>query len=186
MRAILIFSMSVLFIILTGCSSLTVRQDYDREYDFSQYKTYRWPADSEMDKYDVLTKNSLAYKRVQTAVDKDLQAKGFSMRESGETDFVVVAHAGVKEKMQIYQDGSGRYGWYDPWWGPYGGYTDVSYYKEGTLVIDIVDRKNKELAWRGIGTGVVKEYNNPDKMQKDLDAAVAKILDNFPPDAAAE
>ncbi|TVL99763.1 MAG: DUF4136 domain-containing protein [Candidatus Brocadia sp. WS118] len=186
MRSILLSSMFALLLILTSCSSLIVRHDYDREYNFNQYKTYRWPADSEIDKNDVLARNSLVYKRVQAAVDKELKAKGFTLQESGETDFVVVAHAGVKDKMQIHQYGGGRYGWYDPWWGPYGGYTDVSYYQEGTLVIDIVDLKSKELAWRGTGSGVVKEYNNPDKMQKDLNAAVAKVLANFPPGAATK
>jgi hypothetical protein len=172
--------MFVMVFILVSCSPVTVKTDYDHEYDFSQYKSYRWAEETELAKTDVLAKNPLVYKRVQKAVDKDLQAKGFTREESGDTDFVVVAHAGTKDRMQINQYG-GYGGWYHPFWGPYGGYTDVSHYTEGSLVIDLVDSKKKELAWRGTGTGIVKDYKDSDKMQKDLDESVAKILASFPP-----
>lgn len=184
MRIHSIILMIALFVILTACSTISVRSDYDHSYDFSKYKTYRWSVESELNRRDALKKNPLVEKRVHSSIDRELQAKGFIHKEAGEVDFVVVAHAGVKEKMHIDQYSGGRYGWYHPWWGPYGGYTNISYYKEGTLVIDIVDSRNKELAWRGTGTDVVKNYNNGEKMQKDIDAAVAKILAGFPPGAA--
>jgi len=178
------FLILVLFALLTACSTITVHSDYDHSYDFSKYKTYRWSVESELNRRDALKRNPLVYKRVVSAIDKDLQSKGYTKKEVGEADFVVVAHAGIKEKMQLDQYGGGRYGWYHPWWGPYGGYTNISYYKEGTLVIDLVDFQNKELAWRGTGTDVIKDYKDGEKMQKDIDAAVAKILANFPPGAA--
>lgn len=53
------------------------------------------------------------------------------------------------------------------------------------MVIDIVDFENKELAWRGTGTDVVRDYNDGEKMQKDIDAAVAEILAKFPPESAS-
>ena len=184
MRAYPLIFISVLFFLLTACSTITVKSDYDRSYDFSQYKTYRWALESELNRHDALKKNQLVEKRVHAAIDQELQAKGFTKKEIGEADFVVVTHAGVKERMQVDQYG-GRYGWYHPWWGPYGGYTSLSYYKEGTLVIDIVDFKEKELAWRGTGTDVIKDYKDGAKMQKDIDAAVTKILASFPPGKTA-
>ncbi len=121
------------------------------------------------------------YKRVINAVDKDLQGKGFVQKKVGPADFVVVANAGVKQKMKLAQYSAAGYGWYHPWWGPNRRYTNISYYKEGTLVIDIVDSKNKELVWRGTGTDVVRNYNDGTEMQEDIDDAVEKILANFPP-----
>lgn len=180
-----IFLMLVQFVVLTACSTITVRSDYDRSYDFSKYKTYRWSLESELNRRDALKKNPLVEKRVHASIDNDLQAKGYTKKEVGKADFVVVAHAGVKEKMHLDQYGGGYYGWYHPWWGPYGGYSNISYYKEGTLVIDIVDSENKELAWRGTGTDVVKDYKNGEKMQKDIDSAVAEILAKFPPESAS-
>jgi hypothetical protein len=84
--------------------------------------------------------------------------------------------------MQVSQTGGGYYGgWYDPWWGPYGGSTHVSYYEEATLVIDIISWENKELAWRGMATGVVKENQTGEEQQERLDGIVAQIFVAYPP-----
>lgn len=169
-------------ILYSSCgSSLQVRTDYDREYDFSKFKTYRWAANTEVHPNDELAKNPLLYKRVQAGVDKALTAKGFTKLESGDPDFVVLALAGVKEKLQVYQTGPAYRGWYDPWWGPYGGSTHVSQYEEGTLIIDFVSWSNKELAWRGMGTDVIRGETNNEKVQKRIDEVTAQILAAFPP-----
>ncbi len=176
MRRIL-SALGTLLVVLAGCSSLSVKVDYDKEADFQAYKTYAW-AERDVPE-DALADNPLVRKRVQTAVDKTLRSKGYSLSEPGRADFMVFAHAGIKDRMRI-QD-YGPYGWYDPWWGPYGGRMDVRYYEEGTLVIDVVDAGRKELVWRGMGTGIVKHYATPEKMQQHIDEDVTKILSDFPP-----
>jgi hypothetical protein len=55
--------------------------------------------------------------------------------------------------------------------------TDTYEYEVGTLIIDFVDAKKKELIWRGIATGVV----NPNITAEDIDRIVAKIMENYPP-----
>ena len=166
-----------LAIMSASCSSVSVKYDYDQSKDFSRYKTYRWvdvnlPADA-------LAKNPLIKNRVIEAVNKGLKEKGYTLTEGETADMAVVVHAGSKEKMQVTDWGT--YGWYNPWWGPYGGQVDVSYYTEGTLVIDLVDMAEKELVWRGIATGTVQENPDPQKSQQRLDSIVAQILANFPP-----
>ena len=165
------------FVLSIGCSSsVTVRTDYDPGKDFASYKTYKWYTGKQPD--DELSKYPLTKKRIISSIDKALQAKEFELVESDEADFVVVIHGGSKERMQVTNWGG--YGWYDPWWGPYGGRTDVSYYAEGTLVIDIVDTKEKELAWRGLGTTILQD-RDAEGEQKFLDATCEKILKDFPP-----
>ncbi len=168
---------------LVGCSSMSVRTDFDHDYDFSSYQTYRWATVKELNPNDALQRNPLVGNRVKASVDRVLQAKGFKLMETGEVDFVVVVHAGVQEKMEVTDWGTSYYGqgWYNPWWGPYGGHTDVSYYKEGTLVIDIVNAKKMKLTWRGLGTTTVKDYKDSQKMEADIEKAVNKILASFPP-----
>lgn len=92
---------------------------------------------------------------------------------------MVVAHGGVREKTRVTDWGG--YGWYNPWWGPYGGRVDVSHYSEGTLVIDIVDFQEKDMVWRGLGTAVLKGNSNPEKIQAKVDQHVTQILAKFPP-----
>jgi hypothetical protein len=188
MRYLHIFTAAVLAVIMMSCSSVKFVHDFDPEYDFSKFKTYRWASAKELNPNDELQKNPLIYKRVVAAVDKALAEKGLKLVEGDEFDVVVLAHAGMKEKMQINQTGGGYYGgyrgWYDPWWGPYGGTTQVSYYKEATLVVDIISWENKELAWRGMATGTVKENQSAEKQQQRLDKIAMQMFADFPPATA--
>jgi hypothetical protein len=184
---VLSFALLALFTLsLIGCSSVTVKSDFDPEYDFKAFKTYRWATPGELNPNDELAKNPLILKRVQDAVDKELAAKGLNVVESEEFDLVVIAHAGLKERTQVTQTGGGGYygghrGWYDPYWGPYGGSTHVSTYEEGTLVIDMVVWETKEMAWRGMGTKILNDTSDPDKVTEIVNAWVAKILAEYPP-----
>ncbi len=184
-RGLFLYLVAVFF--LAGCSAFSVMSDYDRKYDFGTFQTYRWPVEDEgIRKGDVLVANPLVYKRVQSAVDQQLQAKGFRLTDSKHVDFIVYAHAGIKERKSYHHYFGmggvfGPYGWYGPWWGPYGRYTYVNYYDEGTLVVDIIDAQTKDLAWRGAATRIIRGYRTAEDMQHDINEAAAKILEAFPP-----
>lgn len=163
-----------------GCSSLSTSTDYDPSVDFSKYKTYSW-FEGEMPADDALSANPLAKKRAISTIDSYLTKNGYKSTTGDDADFVVIIHAGTKEKMQINNYGYGGYGYgmYGSGWGRgYGGtQTDVSYYDETTLVIDIADMEKKELVWRGTGTGIIRGKLT----QEERDEVVAKILADFPP-----
>ena len=171
-------TISLLSVLLVSCSSINISTDYDPSRDFSSYETYRWARGREKNPRNVLARDPLLSKRVQFAVDKALQSKGFTKLEKGQPDFIVIVHAGTAEKLQVHHQ-SGY--WYRGWWGPYGGYTTVSQYTEGTLVIDIVDRAEKELSWRGIATGSVRSRPDPEAAREDIEYAIEEILYEFPP-----
>ncbi|MCF6269581.1 MAG: DUF4136 domain-containing protein [Melioribacteraceae bacterium] len=162
-----------------GCASMSTTMDYDPNTDFSKYKTYSW-FDGEMPADDALSANPLAKKRVVSSIDSYLASKGYTSASS-DVDFVVIVHAGTKEKMQINNYGYGGYGYgmYGRGWGPgYGpSQTDVTYYDETTLVIDIADADKKELVWRGTGTGIIRGKLT----DEERDEVIATILANFPP-----
>jgi hypothetical protein len=181
MKLISIIFSVLLMLLLINCSSVTVKTDFDPEYDFATFKMYRWANAKELNPDDELAKHPLIFKRVQAAVDTDLKAKGFELTESDNYDFVMMAHAGVKEKTQVTQTGGHYGGWYDPYWGPYGGSTHVSTYEVGTLVLDVVHWENKELAWRGMGTSMLEDYDNQEKVTEYINNWVGKIMAQFPP-----
>lgn len=76
----------------------------------------------------------------------------------------------------------GGWGWgYRPYYGIggpafYGGYTavDKEHYKEGTIVIDLIDTRTKRVVWRGFGVGEV--HRNPQKNIDDLPKVVDGII----------
>ena len=178
------FFIIIVLLFMWGCSSVSVDSDYDPEVDFSKYKTYKWYTGKTADD-DKLAANTLVKNRVITGIDRALEAKGYNKAEGDAFDFVVLIHAGSKERMQISSYGYGGYGYggyrHGYGWGGAGGYSDVSYYDETTLFIDVLDEGRKHLAWRGTATGTVKKYDNQEDMQNAIDNVTAKILADFPP-----
>jgi len=159
-----------------SCSSVTVNYDYDEEQDFSTYHTFKWLAKNKKNPPNAM-KDPLAKRKTKNAVIKTLTAKGFSVQEKGEPDFYVIVHTGVRNRIDISHWGYH----YGPWYGPN---TSVYRYKEGTIFIDIIDGKKKELVWRGIGTGTVEPYYSPEERTEAIQEVVMEILENFPPETA--
>ena len=187
------FSMITL-LTLAGCSSYSVVSDYDNTIPFGSYKTYRWSgAGSPAAGEDILAKNPLIFKHIRKTIDRELAAKGFVLKEKGPTDFSVSIHAGVRERVTVGPPAVGfawRTGYYRGWhrggyttvmYDPYGPYPRLTYYEEGTLIIDVIDTKSDDLAWRGIARGILKDYDSTADLHKELDEIVAKILVQFPP-----
>lgn len=185
MRYIKFILIAGLFLSL-GCSSVSYKTDFDNTINFHGYKNYMWYT-GKMPDDDVLSSNPLVKKRVAAGVDKALQEDGFTLGTEEDVDFVVIIHAGNKERMQITNYGGYGMGGYGRGWGGYGGYggyggqTDVYQYDETTLVIDIYDASKKEMVWRGTATGVVKETTDQEEQQKNIDKVVSKMLSDFPP-----
>jgi hypothetical protein len=170
-----------LIVVAAGCGSgISVTSDFDPAVDFSALKTFKWVDVPKRSVEDPLN-NPLLANRIRKAAEKALTAKGFTISEK--PDFFIFAHVGVKEKMNVTDWGYG----YGPYWGPYpyGRNIDVTYYTEASVILDIVQRKDKDqLAWRGIGTGVVNRgySRTPEEAQAALDEALAEILYDFPPE----
>jgi len=183
----------IVLLTLAGCSSYSVVSDYDRSIPFGNYSTYRWSDDGSTGiSDDILAKNPLIYKHIKAATDRALAAKGFVQKPSGAVDFTLSAHARVKERVIIeptfgfsywngYYHRWHRRGYGTVWYHPYGPYPSVSYYEEGTLIIDIIDTRSDDIAWRGIARGILRDYHSSERMQRDIDEVVTKIMDRFPP-----
>lgn len=165
---------AVLFFV--SCSSVTVQSDFDPDVDFTKFKTFRWYKGQPVPG-DELVMYPLVRGRFIESITEGLTSKGLEIVEGTDADLVVVIHAGKKDRMQVTNYGG--YGWYDPWWG--GGYTSVSYYEQGTVVIDLVDPENKQLVWRGLGSKAVQRYDTPAEAKEAVDFIVGKILNRYPP-----
>ncbi|MDB4242372.1 DUF4136 domain-containing protein, partial [Polaribacter sp.] len=56
----------------------------------------------------------------------------------------------------------------------------ISQYSEGTLFIDFIDRKKKELIWQGVGTGALRMQSR-EKKELRIKEFVNEILAKYPP-----
>lgn len=177
---------------LAGCSSYSVVSDYDRSIPFERYKTYRWSSEGSAGiSDDILARNPFIYKHIKSAVNRELAAKDFVLKASGPVDFTVSPHARVRERVVVeppvgfaYSSGYyhrwGRRGYTTIWYDPYP-YPAISYYEEGTLIIDIIDTRSNDIAWSGVARGILKNYDTSLQIHRDLDEVVTKIMAQFPP-----
>jgi hypothetical protein len=182
----------VLAAIITGCSSMEISYDFDPQANFAGLKTYQWIKEPPIPTGDPrIDGNTILATRIHEAVDTGLAARGFR-KVASDPDFLVAYHVSL-DKRQSVQTLNSYYG-YGPGWGyGYGasyrpGFwagapeTYVYEYEEGTLILDIVSPKNKELMWRGSAQDEVHFSSTPEKDQTQLDEAVHRMLLKFPPD----
>ncbi len=163
-----------LLLIVTSCSSVRVNADYDKKANFESYKTYAY-LKSAVDKVEI---SDLDKKRILHSIDDALTLKGFSKSET--PDLLVSIFTKENQRVDIYNNAS--FGWgHGGGWGPYMGmgYTSTYITPEGTLYIDLIDAKTKELIWQGEGSG----YLTKDTEQKDarIKEFVDRILSQYPP-----
>ncbi|HTV65876.1 MAG TPA: DUF4136 domain-containing protein, partial [Bryocella sp.] len=157
----------------TAALAQKINVDWDRSANFSNFHTYAWEASPHPAK-------GFWNDRIISAIDQQLQAKGLTKVDSNPDLWVVYSNSIHDQKETVGTNyGFGPYwGW--GWWGPptqtvYNTYVS----RQGTLVVDIADAKNKQLLWRGDATDTISD--NSDKNIKNLDKAVDKLFKNYPP-----
>jgi hypothetical protein len=162
--------------VAAGCSTLTTSADWDKTVDFSKYKTWGWKEDGSI-------KNDIIARRIQTLLATELGKKGLT-RSDDNPDLWVAVHGRMSKETQInYYNSGWGYGWRGGWGGGGMGVSTatVSEIPVGTLVVDLVDAKEKELVWRGTATDTLKPERTPEEKEKALGEALAKLFEGYPP-----
>ena len=140
----------ILFLFILGsCTSVRVANDYDKKAPFATYKTFAFYKNG-IDKVEI---SDLDKRRILHSIEDQLTAKGFTKSET--PDLLVNIFTKSTEQVNVNQFNSGwGYGWGYGWspWG-WGGQSSVYTTTEGTLFIDLIDAKNKQLVWQGQGSG---------------------------------
>jgi len=170
--------LSILFIAtLASCSSVRVNADYDKKANFSNYKTYAYIKNN----LDNITISDFDKKRILNAIDEVMTTKGFTKSEN--PDIIVNIFTKERERVDVYQNYGFGWGW-GPYWGMGMNRPLVTTTPEGTLFLDFVDTKTKELVWQGQGTGYLTR--NRDKKDAVIKEFVTKILAQYPPQIKKE
>ncbi len=177
MKAIKIIPLLLLFLV-ASCRTVKVSADYDSKTDFSKYKTFAFYKKG-IDKVQI---SDLDKRRILKALEVEMLAKGFT--KSDNPDVLVNIFTKSRTKVDIYNNGlygnHMYYGWHPWYYGPNYGMR-ISKYTEGTLFVDLIDAKKKELAWQGIGSGALTTSGNIAKKEERIKHFVAEIMTNYPP-----
>ncbi len=176
------------FSLLLGASSCAtssrvgVTSDFDHSVNFRTYKTWSWYPQQPVDAEGGPARGyeSFLDQRLQAAVERELSAKGLT-RVDKDADLFVAYSAKVEEKQQVSPYGGFGYPFYGYGYYGRGPYMPVTQYKAGTVIIDLVDARRKELAWRGTGQAQVDKQTIS---EEEVYRIINSILGSYPPSAA--
>jgi hypothetical protein len=147
-------------VLAIGCANITTSAHTAPGTDLANYRTYDWyePPSGKL--------QTIGEQQMRTALQQDLALRGLTLATSAAPDFLVAYHAVEQPKADV----APGYAW--------GSFPDVVTYREGTLVVDFIDRKTNTVFWRGTARGAVDHPSNPDPQK--INEAVAKLIKQYP------
>ena len=163
-------------VLSVACSStLTTNVDYDHTIDWSAFHTFQLRTGTP-------SPVTFTQKRIEDAITSNLTAKGWQAVTS-DPDIEVFSHVALSSEKQWNAMSMGGFGYRG--WGGMGGMATATQTNIpiGTLIVDLVNPKTKEMVWRGIAQDQVSA-NGAQKGQ--TDEAVAALFKNFPPGSAGK
>src|SRR5262249_1069552 len=167
--------LACLCLIAPSANAQKVHTDFAPQADFSKFHTYTWGEGR-------AARNPLIGQRIVQGIETQLAAKGLRKATgSEEVDLVVVYQTATDTRTEINTYNSGYWGgWY---WGMGGGIsqTTVNKIPVGQLIVDLADVSKRRFVWRGTATATISD--KPEKVNKTLDKALAKMFENYPPKA---
>jgi hypothetical protein len=180
-----LLTVSVVLVLLGASAALAqdVRYNFDKDTDFSKYKTYKWVPIK-----DAAKVSDLVDKQIKDAMDTELATKGLTKVDGDDANLLIGYQPAVGEEKQFnsYSTGWGYGpGWGGGWYGGGMGSTSTTgstttIYK-GQLALDMYDSAKHDLVWRGVVSKTIDPKAKPEKQQKNLAKAVTKLLKNYPP-----
>ena len=186
MKKLTLLTVALFLSSVTPAVAQDVRYDFDKDKDFSKYKTYKWVPIKGADLPDELTQKALT-----SAIDTELAAKGMTKTDSDNADVLVGYQTalGQEKEYTSYNTGWGYGpGWGGGWYGYGGGMSSTTTYGStstvyvGQLDVSMYDPAAKQLVWRGVATKTLDPKAKPEKKQKNIAKAVAKLLKKYPPE----
>lgn len=172
-----------LTLLLAACASKpTIIANQDPGADFSAYETYDFisPLSTDRGEFQAVLSGFLI-----KATQDELNARG--MRRAADPDLLIDFIASTRQKVRANSQpstsmamhgGRGRYGT----WGGYSmavSTTSVTQTTEGTVAIDVIDRKRQQLVWEAAATGRVKEETR-ENLQYVVPELVGELFAKYP------
>lgn len=165
----------LIFCMVISCASSKVLSDFDNSVNFTNYKTFDFSAPTDKIPVDDIIKN-----RILNSISSNLSSKG--LQQSVNPDLFVDVDIKTKNKKDYSNTNVNVSTTFGKRWrfrtGVGKTYSKEINYTEGSMIINLVDRRTNQLVWKGSMTDVVKETSSS---QESISTAISKILESFPP-----
>jgi hypothetical protein len=170
---------ALLFVATSLLCAQKVKIGYDKQNDFSKYKTYAW-SDRE-----IVGSRRLLVMHIMGSIEEELNKKGLQ-KVATDADLLIHVSGGLNPQ-------SGGATVSDPTYALYGGYpppgTTVwsgtapaapgTAFGEGRLVIDLLDPRRKLLVWQATGKVNVDPEQKREALGH-LNKTITKMFDKYP------
>lgn len=191
-------ALSLLLVLsISACATpLKSSVDVADHAEFGELKTYAWITDQPLFTSNVASPdvvNPLNEQRIRTAVEGQLQNKGYQKVSIDQADFVVAFTLGARDRVRVtqyyndfgynyygYHHGFSRFGRFNRFGHGFSGFgpsVSVQTFTEGTLVVDIFDNTENEAIWHGSASKRLSRDNGALEL---IDEAVTALLAEFP------
>jgi len=187
-----LLSIAVLF---SACSSYNYYSVSNKQLDKTKYKTFAWIPEAQSKSTSVYN-NDVATDRIVEAATQELKNREFTLDNSN-PDLLIRYTAVVNREVKDYNEPvyynapprllprvgyyRGRAVYYYSYVNPLPVYVGERErrlrIKEGSIMIDIIDRKTSKVIWRGWAEG---EVNNPEAAINDIPEVVQNIFKKLP------
>jgi hypothetical protein len=170
----------LLLLVCSAAHAQKIKVEFDKNIDFSNFKTYAWDPALQASARPVLMA------AIKGAVNEELNKRG--MKEVVDKPDIYIAMYGATDSdfAVTYSDF-----YYGPYgipafdqsfllWGGIPGTTTTAVVHKGQLIVDLIDASHKKLAWRGIATQ--KQLSDQQlKLVEQVNTAVEKLFAKYPP-----
>lgn len=168
---------------IAGCATgPRISSEVDPEADFGSYRTFGFYAPLALEKEGYATPTT---DRIKTAARAQLESRGY-VYAAEQPDLWVNLNAYMQEKTSVTSIPTVDYNYYYsyrarsyfavPYWRDQ---TEVRNYTEGTLNVDLVDRRKNRLVWEGIAVGRIAKLK-PEERAARIDATMTDIFARYP------
>lgn len=187
-----LFLIALASLLFIGCSGYQYYALQSNKASFNKYRSFAWlpvPDTSRL-------VNDIVDERIKDAITAGLEKRGLVL-QTARPDLLVRYTVQVKDRFRVYNNPAFVYGPDVVYWGVarnrYGRYFYYSYnrpfpvyvgsdivqvpYSEGTLIVDLIERRNHQVIWRGYGIG---DVDDPQKAANDIPEVIEGILNKLP------
>lgn len=179
-RRFLLLLAGLLLSALPGAAKIAI--DFNPNLDFSKFKTFAFIGGVEQLVRMQLNPDQLN-NQIHRAVTRELTARALREVKPEENPDLVVRYW-VNSQKDVSAAASTNWGVYGPYYGYHWGFMyysmDTFTTHQGTLGIELIDDKARDLAWRMFAS-VKIIHTDPDKIWKTADSNIKNAFKRYPP-----
>ncbi len=172
----------------TACSSLAVRSEQDKSFDFSTLEHFSWAGVGSNIDPQATGASASSDEAVRRAITENFEKRGYQFVRPEEAEFLISYQVAIEKRLdeRVMNTGPGA----GTAWGSqnideatYNKKANTTYimeYTEGALIIEARDAVTNRVLWQGIAESELHQDRSAEEKNAMMQRAVEKIVKRFP------